>query len=101
VSELDLLAIARLRGACLKELLVPDFCISLLKIKLDEDESFGGEEKVYLHKVSAGLRSQVVQRIAQPLTRDWRPLNNRQAKRATRPTNFYFDSQHQSHHHLE
>lgn len=101
VSELDLLAIARLRGNCLKELLVPEHCISLLKIKLDEDESLNGEEKVYLHKVSAALKAQVVQRIAQPLKRDWNPITNRQTEQAILPTDFYFDTLQNSDLHFE
>jgi len=76
LSEIDLLAITRLRGDSLKQLLVPDCCIYLMNSKMLEDEGYYEEDKVFLDYASNSIHNQVISEIAKPLNRSWTPLNS-------------------------
>ncbi|RWS05479.1 F-box only protein 33-like protein [Dinothrombium tinctorium] len=74
ISEVDLIAITRLRGSQLKELFIPSCCISLLHSPIIEDEGYYDDDRFYLDMAPPDLRSQVIADIAKPLNRDWIPM---------------------------
>ncbi|RWS25202.1 F-box only protein 33-like protein [Leptotrombidium deliense] len=74
ISEVDLIAITRLRGYQLKELLIPSCCILLSQSPIIEDEGYYDDDRFYLDMADVRFRNQVISDIAKPLNRDWIPM---------------------------
>ena len=73
IADIDLIAIARLRGEHLTELLVPSCCISLTS-SCNSDSHMIDEDLTYHDMVSNSIKTQLVEDISKPLNRAWKPL---------------------------
>lgn len=74
LSDNDLTAIARLRGAKLLDLIIPSSCISVIYPFLIDDEGYFDEEKLYLDVAPDIVRQKVSENISKPLNRTWSPI---------------------------
>ncbi|KAI1301660.1 F-box only protein 33 [Halotydeus destructor] len=75
ISEVDLLAISRLRGQSMTQLIVPSCCVSIMHST--GEEASQEEEKTFLDLACTEHRKNICEEIGKPLGQSWLPIETK------------------------